>query len=58
MRTGTVQLDGSLALVRAFPHWFAWSPAAETVRTALADGRSRAKDLLVSPARANLTKRS
>lgn len=31
-----VQLDGVPALVRAFPTWFAWSPAAEAVRTAVA----------------------
>jgi hypothetical protein len=31
-----VQLDGVPALVRAFPTWFAWSPAAEAVRTAAA----------------------
>jgi DNA-binding HxlR family transcriptional regulator len=31
-----IQLDGIPALVRAFPTWFAWSPAAEAVRTATA----------------------
>ncbi len=31
-----VQLDGVPALLRAFPTWFAWSPAAEAVRTAAA----------------------
>jgi hypothetical protein len=31
-----VQLDGSPALLRAFPTWFAWSPAAEAVRQATA----------------------
>jgi DNA-binding HxlR family transcriptional regulator len=31
-----VQLDGILALVRAFPTWFTWSPAAEAVRAAAA----------------------
>src|SRR5262245_13012067 len=29
-----VQLDGVQSLVRAFPTWFAWSPAAKAVRTA------------------------
>jgi hypothetical protein len=29
-----VQLDGIPALVRAFPTWFTWSPAAEAVRAA------------------------
>jgi DNA-binding HxlR family transcriptional regulator len=31
-----VQLDGVPALVRAFPTWFAWSPAAAAVRSAAA----------------------
>ena len=31
-----VELDGIPALVRAFPTWFAWSPAAEAVRAATA----------------------
>lgn len=31
-----VQLDGITALMRAFPTWFAWSPAADAVRTAAA----------------------
>jgi hypothetical protein len=31
-----VQMDGIPALVRAFPTWFAWSPAAEAVRAAAA----------------------
>ena len=36
LRHKRVQLDGVTALVRAFPTWFAWSPAAEAVRTAAA----------------------
>lgn len=36
LRQKWVQLDGVPALVRAFPTWFAWSPAAEAVRTAVA----------------------
>jgi len=36
LRRKSVQLDGIPALVRAFPTWFALSPAAETVRTATA----------------------
>jgi HxlR-like helix-turn-helix len=31
-----VRLDGAPADIRAFPHWFAWSPMADTVRAALA----------------------
>ncbi len=38
LRHKRVQLDGVTALVRAFPTWFAWSPAAEAVRTATARG--------------------
>jgi DNA-binding HxlR family transcriptional regulator len=33
---GQVRLDGSPGLIREFPHWFAWSPMAETVRAAQA----------------------
>jgi DNA-binding HxlR family transcriptional regulator len=36
LRHNWVQLDGVPALVRAFPTWFAWSPAAEAVRAAAA----------------------
>jgi hypothetical protein len=38
-----VRLDGASADVRAFSTWFAWSPMADTVRAALADGRTRPK---------------
>jgi hypothetical protein len=31
-----IRLDGTPADVRAFPDWFAWSPMADAVRTALA----------------------
>ena len=34
LRDNRVRLDGVLALERAFPTWFAWSPAAEAVRKA------------------------
>ncbi len=33
---GRVRLDGMPAVIRAFPHWFAWSPMADAVRAALA----------------------
>jgi hypothetical protein len=36
LRHKKVQLDGVPALMRAFPTWFAWSPAAKAVRTAAA----------------------
>jgi DNA-binding HxlR family transcriptional regulator len=34
-RGGLVRLAGLPAAVRAFPHWFAWSPMADAVREAL-----------------------
>lgn len=40
LRHQRVELDGVPALVRAFPAWFAWSPAAEAVRTAAARASS------------------
>jgi hypothetical protein len=36
LRHQWVQVDGVPSLVHAFPTWFAWSPAAEAVRTAAA----------------------
>jgi len=36
VRHKKVRLDGVPALMRAFPTWFAWSPAAKAVRTAAA----------------------
>lgn len=36
VRGGLVRLDGMPALIRAFPHWFAWSPMADAVRAASA----------------------
>jgi DNA-binding HxlR family transcriptional regulator len=36
LRTGQVHLDGAPADLRAFPHWFAWSPMADKVRAAFA----------------------
>jgi len=35
LRQGLVRLDGTPAVTRAFPHWFAWSPMAEAVRAAI-----------------------
>jgi DNA-binding HxlR family transcriptional regulator len=40
VRRNQVQLDGSPAHIRAFPHWFSWSPMAETVRAADAERRT------------------
>ncbi|HKA72478.1 MAG TPA: helix-turn-helix domain-containing protein [Xanthobacteraceae bacterium] len=37
VRRKQVQLDGTPADLRAFPHWFAWSPMAATVRAARRD---------------------
>jgi hypothetical protein len=37
IRKSHVRLEGMPADVRAFGHWFTWSPMADTVRTALAD---------------------
>ncbi|MCC7205986.1 MAG: transcriptional regulator, partial [Anaerolineae bacterium] len=34
IEAGTVCVEGSPRLVRAFPTWFKWSMAAETVRAA------------------------
>lgn len=34
LREGRVRLDGVPAMVRAFSHWFAWSPMADAVRVA------------------------
>jgi DNA-binding HxlR family transcriptional regulator len=34
-RDGLVRLDGMPGAVRAFPHWFSWSPMAEAVRGAI-----------------------
>src|SRR5262245_13460639 len=36
LRDESVRLDGMPAAVRAFPHWFAWSPMADAVRAAAA----------------------
>jgi hypothetical protein len=35
LRERSVRLDGMPGAVRAFPQWFAWSPMAEVVRTAV-----------------------
>jgi DNA-binding HxlR family transcriptional regulator len=39
LRSQQVRLDGAPADTRAFSRWFAWSPMADTVRAAAADGR-------------------
>jgi DNA-binding HxlR family transcriptional regulator len=41
MRHDTVRLDGTPALVRAFPRWFAWSPFVEAVRAAATSPEGR-----------------
>jgi len=46
LRKGQVQLNGTPADIRGFPHWFTWSPMADTVRVALADQRTAERDLL------------
>jgi DNA-binding HxlR family transcriptional regulator len=40
IRTGQVRLDGAPGDIRAFPHWFAWSPMADAVRSALVASRA------------------
>jgi DNA-binding HxlR family transcriptional regulator len=40
LRAKHVHLDGVPADLRAFQHWFAWSPMVDTVRAALADHRT------------------
>lgn len=50
IRAGTVKLDGTPALVRAFPTWFTWSPMAGLVRARLAEGsRSRRSEARRTP---------
>jgi hypothetical protein len=39
-------LSGTPADIRGFPHWFTWSPMADTVRAAFADQRNAERDLL------------
>jgi hypothetical protein len=39
LRRQQVRLDGVPADVRAFSSWFAWSPMADTVRSALANAQ-------------------
>jgi DNA-binding HxlR family transcriptional regulator len=38
LRLGSLRLDGPPAVVRAFAHWFAWSPMAPAVRAAINGG--------------------
>jgi DNA-binding HxlR family transcriptional regulator len=42
VRNNHISLDGAPADVRTFPKWFTWSPMADTVRAAFANGRGRA----------------
>jgi hypothetical protein len=42
LRRQQVRLSGTTSDVRAFPRWFALSPMAEAVRTALTDRRREA----------------
>jgi DNA-binding HxlR family transcriptional regulator len=44
---GQVHVDGMPADVRSFPQWFTWSPMADTVRAALAAGRSAPNDAVM-----------
>jgi DNA-binding HxlR family transcriptional regulator len=46
LRKGQIQLSGTPADIRGFPHWFTWSPMADTVRAAIADQRNAERDLL------------
>jgi hypothetical protein len=49
MRRKQIRLDGTPADLRAFPHWFTWSPMADTVRAALASRSSTVKQLSHGP---------
>ena len=40
LRRKQIHLDGMPADVRAFPHWFTWSPMADTVRAAVNNRRT------------------
>lgn len=44
VRQGEVRLDGTPADIRSFPHWFTWSPMADTVRAALRPTESQASE--------------
>jgi DNA-binding HxlR family transcriptional regulator len=48
LRRDHIQLEGTPADLRAFPHWFAWSPMADTVRAALADRRVASRDVALA----------
>ena len=45
LRREQLRLDGTPADVRCFPHWFALSPMAETIRAASADRRAASRKL-------------
>jgi len=40
LRRKHIRLDGMPADIRAFPHWFTWSPMADTVRAAVVNRRT------------------
>jgi len=44
LRSGQVRLDGAPGDIRAFSRWFAWSPMADAVRTALAESRAASEN--------------
>jgi DNA-binding HxlR family transcriptional regulator len=44
LRQGWVRLAGAPTVVRAFPHWFAWSPMAHAVRAAVNDRSTAAAE--------------
>lgn len=46
LRKRQIQLSGTPADIRGFPHWFTWSPMADTVRAAIADQRNAKRNLL------------
>src|SRR5262245_28872382 len=48
LRRDQIDLEGTPADLRAFPHWFAWSPMADTVRAALADRRAASRDVAIA----------
>jgi DNA-binding HxlR family transcriptional regulator len=44
LRRKLVTLDGTPADIRAFPHWFTWSPMADTVRAATSGRRTARRE--------------
>ena len=45
IRSGAVQIDGDQRLKRSFPEWLQWSPMANAVRAAVAEGLPTAEGL-------------